>query len=583
MSPPNGGEETSINTNKGCVQGSIAGPILWNLLLDPLLKGLENRGDYCQAFADDVILIFEGDTAQEIQNRANVTLEYVKAWGVKNKLKFAAHKTNAMVITRKLKHDTPRLTMGGVDIGLTNEMKLLGVTIDNKLTFNSHVANVCRKAIAINRQLVRAAKVSWGLHPEVIRTIYVAVVEPVITYAACAWAPAAQKLGIIKHFDTVQRGFAQKICRAYRTVSLSSALVLAGILPLDLRVRESASLYEAKRGVFQPELGDREVEQMAPALESSHPAEHIGLEFVSLVDQEQLDSNSNFDLRIYTDGSKIEGRVGAALSMWNGATETKALKLTLSSYCTVYQAELLAICKATLEILKHKATTCGVYSDSMAALQTVTNTCSLHPLAVEARKNLKTATLQNKHVSLFWIKAHAGLEGNERADQLAKEAALNSKRKPHYELCPISFVKRSIRMRSLDEWTRRYKNSETAAVTKIFFPDVVTAYGIVRKMEHTNVTTQVMTGHGGFSEYLNRFRCKGSPSCICEPDASETVPHVLLECPMYANERYNMEQLLESKMTADNICKIMIGKYRNNFLNYCKSVVSKIIKRNKIE
>ncbi|KAA5782693.1 hypothetical protein F3H09_32010, partial [Pseudomonas aeruginosa] len=62
-----GGEECRRATNKGCVQGSIGGPILWNLLLDPLLKEQESRGEYIQAFADDVVMVFDGETALEIE------------------------------------------------------------------------------------------------------------------------------------------------------------------------------------------------------------------------------------------------------------------------------------------------------------------------------------------------------------------------------------------------------------------------------------------------------------------------------------------------------------------------------------
>ncbi|CAH2208723.1 jg510, partial [Pararge aegeria aegeria] len=47
--------------------------------------------------------------------------------------------------------------------------------------------------------------------------------------------------------------------KAYRTVSLNSALILAGMIPLDLRIQEAATLFEAKRGIFQPVLGDREI------------------------------------------------------------------------------------------------------------------------------------------------------------------------------------------------------------------------------------------------------------------------------------------------------------------------------------
>ncbi|CAK1592792.1 unnamed protein product [Parnassius mnemosyne] len=576
-----GGEEYTKDTNKGCVQGSIGGPILWNLLLDPLLTSLECRGEYCQAFADDVVLVFDGDTAHEVERHANATLEHVWTWGVENKLKFAPHKTNAMIITRKLKHDTPRLSMGGIDIGMSKEIKLLGVTIDNKLTFNTHVSNVCRKAIGIYKQLCKAAKVSWGLHPEVIRVIYLATVEPIILYAASVWAQAAKKLGVIKQLAVVQRGIAQKLCKAYRTVSLNSALVLAGILPLDLRVREAASLYEAKKGVPQPVLAGREVERMASAVEGPHPAERLELEIISLVNEEQLNKHSEINVHIFTDGSKIEGKVGAALSEWKNKTENKALKLALPTYCTVYQAELLAICRATGQILKHRASSFGIYSDSMAALQTIINSNCLHPLAVECRDNLRAISLQNKVVTLFWIKAHAGLEGNERADRLAKEAAKNSKVRPDYDLCPVSFVKRSIRMATLDEWNQRYQTGETAKITKLFFPDAKLAYRLIRKFGASSETTQVMTGHGGFSEYLHRFKCKENPSCICDPDAEETVPHILLECPAYAAERLKIENEIELKLIKENISIIMMSKYREKFMSYCLKIAKRVINRNK--
>ncbi|XP_037869239.1 uncharacterized protein LOC119629006 [Bombyx mori] len=230
-----------------------------------------------------------------------------------------------------------------------------------------------------------------------------------------------------KQLNVIQRGIAQKLCKAYRTVSLNSALLMAGIFPLDLRVREAASLYEAKKGVCQSWLGDREIERMSSAMNAPHPAEQLSLEFGNLVDEEQYNTLNHLDVRIFTDGSKIEGRVGAALSIWDGEAEIWSHKLALAPYCTVYQAELLALNYAVKEAQLRNGSTFGVFSDSKAAFLTVTNHGSLHPLAVDTRNMLKQCTLQNKTVALYWIKSHAGLEGNERADQLAKEAALLSK------------------------------------------------------------------------------------------------------------------------------------------------------------
>ncbi|XP_047985158.1 uncharacterized protein LOC125225461 [Leguminivora glycinivorella] len=343
--------------------------------------------------------------------------------------------------------------MGGVGIEMTPEIKILGLTVDHKLTFNAHVSQVCKKAANIYKQLTRAARVNWGLSPEVIRTIYTTAVEPVILYAAAAWAPAARKLEVRKKFNAIQRGYAQKMCKAYRTASLNSTLILTGTLPLDLRLLEAASLYEAKKGISpQYQLADREVEKMAQKMSAPHPAEQTGLQFENLEDEEQYSRHSDYAVRIFTDGSKIEGKVGAALSIWKDAGETRAIKLTLSPYCTVYQAELLAITKATEVALKNKETSIGIYSDSRSALQSVTNTGSTHPLAVEARSNLRNCRLQNKNISLFWIKAHAGLVGNERADDLAKDAALKSKKRPEYDKCPISYIKREIRAETIKEW-----------------------------------------------------------------------------------------------------------------------------------
>ncbi|XP_045492449.1 uncharacterized protein LOC123691907 [Colias croceus] len=301
---------------------------------------------------------------------------------------------------------------------------------------------------------------------------------------------------------------------------------------------------------------------MAPAIEDPHPAEQVELGF-GLVDEDTyadvVDSHVH---RVYTDGSKIEGRVGAALSVWKGEAETKAIKLALPPYCTVYQAELLALKRAVDIACKSGAAKVGVLSDSRSALQAVTLS-SPHPLAVQTRAALRKAALQRREVSLFWIKAHAGLKGNERADELAKEAALGLRD-------------------TISEWDRRYDVGGTAGVTKLFFPSAAAAYKVVRKMDITHHTTQVLTGHGGFAFYLNRFKLKDNPSCLCQPGVEETVPHLLLECPIFAKNRYAIEQKLGMAMTGENLPSALGDKCRDAFLQYCRNIVVVVNQRNSV-
>lgn len=579
------GAEHIRETTKGCIQGSIGGPTFWNLLLDSLLDDMDARGVYCQAFADDVVLIFSGKLTADIQALANQTLAHVHAWGSVNKLKFAPHKTQAMIITNKLKFDIPRMHMGGSDIEIVNQIKILGLTIDNKLTFNNHASLVCRKATNLYKQLARAARVSWGLNPEVIRTIYVAVIEPIIMYAASVWAPAAKKLTIRKQLDTVQRGFAQKICRSYRTVSLSASLILARLIPLDLRIQEVAALYEAKRGKpLDQVIGDRELEARVSFLKAPHPETAIEIDFQCL-ENLQPDTLKEYDIKgpmIFTDGSKIEGKVGAALSWWKEEREIKSSKFKLEDFCTVFQAEMFALHQATSQILKSKEKFVNILSDSRSSLELLKNQETFHPLAFQIRKNITMLHSQGRNVHLFWIKAHVGVLGNERADELAKNAALNKKTAPDYDKCPISYIKREIRKTSVDIWQKRYEEGETAAVTKQFFPNVQSAYRIINKISLTPILTQVFTGHGGFSQYLHRFKCKDSFACICDSETEETILHLLIECPKYVKLRMECEIKMEDKITKENLANLIEGKTKRDiFINFCLRIAKDAIKRNK--
>ncbi|GBP91216.1 Putative 115 kDa protein in type-1 retrotransposable element R1DM [Eumeta japonica] len=149
-----------------------------------------------------------------------------------------------MVLTRKLKNDNPVVHMNGEHIRLVDEIRFLGLTIDRKLTFIPHVAKTCNKATNIYKGLARAAKVTWGLSPGIVRTIYIYiyiyVIEPIVLYASCIWTPATSKVGVWKMINAVQRNVALKACRAHRTVSLHSALILPRLLPFDIRARKAA-------------------------------------------------------------------------------------------------------------------------------------------------------------------------------------------------------------------------------------------------------------------------------------------------------------------------------------------------------
>ncbi|XP_063823084.1 uncharacterized protein LOC135073021 [Ostrinia nubilalis] len=570
------GAKSTRGTTKGCVQGSIGGPTFWNIILDPLLQLLSGERVHCQAFADDGVLVFSSESLDGMEDNINTVLEKIVNWGVQNKLNFAAHKTQAMLLTKRLKYTPPQIQMSGTTLALVDEIKLLGLIIDKRLNFNAHVTAVCKKSTDIYKQLACAAKVTWGLNGEIIRTIYVAVIEPIMTYGACAWSKATHFQMNAKIISALQRGFAQKICKAYRTTSLTSALILSGTLPLDLRIQENATLYEAKKGISDAYLPPgRKLEEKVKFENLPHPSEATTAEF-TLLENMDADTQATHQItgpQIYTDGSKMDGKVGAALTWWENGRETLNDTFKLDGACTVFQSEMYALYRAIARAKESKEPNVNILSDSRSSLELLTNYKLLHPLAKAIREDLATIREEGRNVRLFWLRAHVGTAGNERADELAKTAASKDDSSLDYAEIPLSYIKRKIREETIQKWQDRYNNSETGTITKVFFPDVDRAYRIVRGDRPTHLQTQILTGHGGFGEYLHRFGLRDKPGCECDETESESVWHVLFDCPRFQTDRYNLTMNIHLELNKTNLHKILESKTdRVRLLNFIQRV-----------
>ena len=153
------GNKKTIKIVRGCPQGGILSPFLWNLVVDSLLNYTKNRIP-CdnQGFADDLSLIatlesssngkggFDADTLREITQKS---LNSIDEWCKENGLKISALKTHSVMFTwtRKWKFSVP-LKIDNNIIEMKSSTRFLGVTLDSKLTWNEHIINQCEKAKA---------------------------------------------------------------------------------------------------------------------------------------------------------------------------------------------------------------------------------------------------------------------------------------------------------------------------------------------------------------------------------------------------------------------------------------------------
>lgn len=258
----------------------------------------------------------------------------------------------------------------------------------------------------------------------------------------------------------------------------------------------------------------------------------------------------------------------------------KKMGCRLGDHCSVYQAEMVALHRAAAMAAEGGMET-DIYSDSRSSLQAVGDPNTLNPLAVEVRSHIAAVEARGGVIALHWIKAHVGMAGNERADELAKNAALRSKLAPAYDKFPLSFAKHTIRQKTIQEWQDRYLSSETASVTRLFFKDVRALRKIIGEVGNRNTMAQLFTGHGGFRQYLHRFKLAETPYCACDDQREETVSHILTECPRFGPERWHCEQEMGADISEQNLGNLVNNrKTREIFIRFAESTIRKAGKAN---
>ena len=170
----NGFESSTSSITCGVPQGSVLGPLLFLIYINDLHVAIK----HCKVhhFADDTNLLIINKSLKRLNKLLNIDLKNLTNWLNANKISLNVSKTELIIFKPKRKplDFSMKIKLNGKILYLTDSVRYLGIKIDSKLNWKSHV----------NAMLY---KIRDFVNPNILKSIYCVLFEPHINCACIIW------------------------------------------------------------------------------------------------------------------------------------------------------------------------------------------------------------------------------------------------------------------------------------------------------------------------------------------------------------------------------------------------------------
>ncbi|KAF6525599.1 hypothetical protein HZS61_011394 [Fusarium oxysporum f. sp. conglutinans] len=449
-------------------QGSNLSPILYLFYnADLIEKCGELEDTMTTGFIDDVAILTWADSTKETCKKLQEALHVAEKWAATHASIFAPDKFQLTHFTRtrtRIDVEEPLQTRWGM-IEPKKTCKYLGLIMDSTLTWKQHIDEVQRKVTKTVNALGSLGGSTWGVTMREMRKIYKGVAVPQMMYACSAWSNANWRTTdkpyterTLSKLQSLQARASRVISGAFKATSIPALDIETYLLPVELQIfkHNVNALGRIGPGDHGPTEGETRRNKKSPrrAIEQSitdrqgpniRRQEHITPYIVppwwqgpqtfieasieeAQARHEQIIQDELDAIHIYTDGSGIDGSIGAA-AVCTTTQETKSVYMGDETTSTVYAGELQGISLA-LQIAQedrskgNRRSKVAIYTDNQAAIRS-----TARPKGKSGAYLLKNITqqidelrTQDLNTEIRWVPAHIGIQGNEDADRAAKEA-----------------------------------------------------------------------------------------------------------------------------------------------------------------
>lgn len=574
VSTANGLTELKVRAMKGCPQGGVLSPLLWCLVVDEMLNKLNREDIYTQAYSDDGTILITGKNLTDVCLKTQKGITMANEWCKNNGLSIHPDKTDMVLFTRKRKTDgwiTPKLD--NKQLKLSTEVKYLGVILDKKLSYNSHITEKCKKVGRIYYQAKKAISKSWGLSPHITKWLYITVIRPMFSYAAILWWEKATHINKQKRLASAQRTVTLGITGAMKTTPSIALDCVTELAPLHIHIiTEAMKTYIRmkangtwKNGTYE---GHRAIEIYTGNITKTRP-EDVDLAASNYtftrkfkIDDTQASTHNpdkpDTDIYYITSTQTIDEGIATKLTQPRGGKNItyqhgKNTSKTISEIHTI-----IKLC----EIIQEKK---GITKETLLI-------CGNQGTLIELQKiktNSKTTTECIKHLNKLAERTHITIQLKSSDTNEAENNTNENQTQDDTTRRPYTNI-----VKLIDQWSQEQHTREFAA----FKGGIRTKENMGRpytkrlsktqkmKREDIRIITQILTGHAWLRKHLHTMKLVNSPDCQQCNNGIEDVDHFMYEC---AEQKETRERIFGGTITKNSLpIKNMALK---DILTYCKT------------
>lgn len=239
------GKTITKEITKGCPQGSVLGPLLWNITFDAWLIKEFPPGAIPIAFADDVAFVISGNTRRQVETVGNQTMEILLNWARHAKFEISSQKFKLVIV--KAIWILGNMKYRNIRIGKVDSATYFGIKLDNGFTFLPHIKKQGTKAylvpISKNWQIIKSKL--WCSHRQRQLPVQNSII---MGYASNVWIQKVDNTAIKKNIKETQRQVLISTTGAYRTSPFQDLCVIFNNPPINWELIEIKELGDRAKG-----------------------------------------------------------------------------------------------------------------------------------------------------------------------------------------------------------------------------------------------------------------------------------------------------------------------------------------------